>query len=91
MRQASPMGHQELPAVRGQDGLHSRLRNLHGPGQGPPLAPPWISRQCHPPPCGERSGHPQEPYVVQGSFLQLCRTLPHAEEQTGRTANPSTS
>ena len=29
--------------LRGNDGLHSRCRNLNGPGKGPPLAPPQIS------------------------------------------------
>ena len=37
-QQGGQMGHQELSAVRGQDGLHTRRRNLHRPGQGPPLA-----------------------------------------------------
>ena len=77
------MGHQELPAVRGQDGLHSRLRNLHGPGQGPPLAPPRISQQCCPPSRGELAGHQQEPHAVHGLLLQLCRAVPHAEERAG--------
>ena len=77
------MGHQELPAVRGQDGLHSRRRNLHGPGQGPPLAPPRISRQCCPPSRGELAGHQQEPHAVHGPLLQLSSALPHAEERAG--------
>ena len=42
-------GHQELLAVRGKDRLHARRRNLHQPGQGPPLALPWISGHCCPP------------------------------------------
>ena len=62
--QAGQMGHQELPAVRGQDGLHSRCRNLHGPRQGLPLAPPRISRQCCPLSRGELEGHQQEPHAV---------------------------
>ena len=66
-RQAGQMGHQELPAVQGQDRLHSHLRNLHQPGKGPPLAPHWISRQCFPPSHGELTGHQQE-------------QEPHAEE-----------
>ena len=69
-RQAGQMGHQELPAMRGQDRLHSRRRNLHGPGQGPPLAPPWISRQCCLPSRGELAGHQQEPHAVHGLLLQ---------------------
>ena len=77
------MEHQELPAVRGQDGLHSRCRKLHGPGQGHPLAPPWVSQQCCPPSRGELAGHQQEPHAVHGLVLQLRRTLPHAEERSG--------
>ena len=77
------MGHQELPAVRGQDLLHSRRRNLHGPGQGPPLAPPQISQQRCPPSRGELAGHQQEPHAVHGPLLQLRRALPHAEERAG--------
>ena len=77
------MGHQELPAVRGQNGLHSRHRNLHGPGQGPPLAPPRISRQCCSPSRVELTGHQQEPHAVHGPLLQLRRTLSPAEERTG--------
>ena len=77
------MGHQELPAVRGQDGLHSPLRNLHRPGQGPPLAPPRISRQCCPPSRGELASHQQEPHGVHRPLLQLRRALPPAEERTG--------
>ena len=83
MPQAGQMGHQELPAVRGQDGLHSRRRNLHGPVQGPPLAPPRFSRQCCPPSHGELAGHQQEPHAVHGPLLQLSRALPHAEERAG--------
>ena len=79
LRQAGQMGHQELPAVRGQDGLHSR----HGPGQGPSLAPPQISRQCCPLSRGELSGHQQEPHAVHGPLLQLCHTLPPAKERAG--------
>ena len=71
------MGYQELPAVRGQDRLHSQRRNLHGLGQGPPLAPPRISRQC----C--LAGHQQEPHAVHGPLLQLCRALSPAEERAG--------
>ena len=82
-RQAGQMGHQELPAVRGQDRLHSRRRNLHGPGQEQPLAPPRISRQCCPPSRGELAGHQQEPHAVHGPLLQLRRALPHAEERAG--------
>ena len=74
--------HQELSTVRGQDGLHSRCRNLHGPGQGPPLAPPRISWQCCPPSRGELAGHQQEPHAVHGPLLQLRRALPPAEERT---------
>ena len=70
------MGHQELPALRGQDGLHSRCRNLHGLGQGLPLVPPWISWQCCPPSHGELAGHQQEPHAVHGPLLQLRHTLP---------------
>ena len=77
------MGHQELPALRGQDGLHSRRRNLHGPGQGPPLTPPRISRQCCPLSPGELAGHQQEPHAVHGPLLQLRHALPHAEERAG--------
>ena len=77
------MGHQELPAVRGQDGLHFRRRKLHGPGQGPSLAPPRISRQCCPPSRLELAGHQQEPHAVHGPLLQLRRALPPAEERTG--------
>ena len=80
------MGHQEIPAVRGQDGLHSRRRNLQRLGQGPPLAAPWISRQCCPPSRGELTGHQQEPHAVHGPLLQLHRSLPPAEEQTGSPA-----
>ena len=76
------MGHQVLPAVRGQDRLHSRRRNLHGPGQGLPLAPPQISRQCCPMSRGEFAGHQQEPHAVHGPLLQLRRALPPAEERT---------
>ena len=79
-RQAGQMGHQELPAVRGQEGLHSRHRNLHMPGQGPPLAPPRISRQCCPPSRGQLAGHQQEPHAVHGPLLQLHHGLPPAEE-----------
>ena len=83
------MGHQELPAVRGQDGLHSRRRNLHGPGQGPPLAPPRISLQCCPPSRVELAGQQQEPHAVHGPLLQLRRALPPAKELTGnRHAKP---
>ena len=82
-RQACQMGHQEVPAVRGQEGLHSRLRNLHRPGQGPPLAPPRISRQCCPPSRGELAGHQQEPHAVHGPLLQLRGALPPAEERAG--------
>ena len=64
------MGHQELPAVRGQDGLHSRCRNLHGP-----LAPPQISRQCCPTSRGELASHQQEPHAVHGPLLQLRHAL----------------
>ena len=77
-RQASQMGHQELPAVR--DGIHPQRRNLHGPGQGPPLAPPRISRQCCLPSRGELAGHQQEPHAVHGPLLQLRCALPPAEE-----------
>ena len=63
--------------------LHSRRRNLHGPGQGPSLAPPRISRQCCPPSRGELAGHQQEPHAVHGPLLQLRRALPHAEERAG--------
>ena len=77
------MGHQELPTVRGQDGLHSRCRNLHGPIQGPPMAPPQISWQCCPLSRGELAGHQQEPHAVHGPLLQLRRALPPAEERTG--------
>ena len=83
MRQAGQVGHQELPAVRGQDGLLSRRRNLHGAGQGPPLAPPPISRQCCLPSRGELAGHPQELHAVHGPPLQLRHALPPAEERTG--------
>ena len=72
-RQAGQMGHQELAAVRGQDGLHPRCRNLHWPGQGPPLAPPRISRQCCLRSGGELAGHQQEPHAVHGPLLQLRR------------------
>ena len=82
-RLASQIWHQELPAVRGQDGLHPRRRNLHGPGQGPPLAPPWITRQCCPPSRGELAGHQQEPHAVHGPLLQLCCAHPPAEERAG--------
>ena len=53
------------------------------PGQGPPLAPPRISRQCCPPSRGELAGHQQEPHAVHGPLLQLSRALPHAEERAG--------
>ena len=69
--------------MRGQDRLHSRSRNLHGPGQVPPLAPPRISRQCCPPSPGELAGHQQEPHAVHGPLLQLRHALPPAEERTG--------
>ena len=82
-RQAGHMGHQELPAVRGKDRLHSRHRNLHRLGQGPPLAPPRIIRQCCQPSRGELTGHQQEPHAVHGPLLQLRRALPHAEERAG--------
>ena len=59
-----------------------RRRNLHGPGQGPPLAPPRIIRQCCPPSRGELAGHQQEPHAVHGPLLQLRRALPHAEEKS---------
>ena len=77
------MGHQELPALQGQDGLHSQCRNLHGPGQGPPLAPPRISRQCCPLSRGELAGHQQEPHAVHGPLLQLRRALPQAKKRAG--------
>ena len=41
-QKAGQMGHQELPAVQGQDRLHTRCRNLHQLGQGPPMAVPRI-------------------------------------------------
>ena len=75
-RQAGQMGHQELPAVRDQDGLHSRRRNLHRPSQGPPLAYPRISWQCCPPSHGGLTGHQQEPHAVHGPLLQLRHALP---------------
>ena len=65
-------GNQKLPAVRGQVRLHSRCRILHRPGQGLPLALPWINQQCYLTSCGELAGHQQEPHAVHGSFLQLC-------------------
>ena len=77
------MGHQQLPAVKGQGGLHSRHRNLHWPGQGLPLAPHQISRQCCTPSHGELAGRQQQPHAVHGPFLQLCRALLPADEQTG--------
>ena len=64
-------------------GLHSRRRNLHGPGQGPPLAPTRIGRQCCPLSRGELAGHQNEPHAVHGPLLQLPRALPHAEERAG--------
>ena len=58
--------------------------DLHGPGQGPPLAPPQISRQCCTPPRGLAvSGHHQEPHAVHGPLLQLRRALPPVEERAG--------
>ena len=65
--------------------LHTmpRRRNLHQPGQGPPLAPPQISWQCCPLSRGERARRQQEPHAVHGPFLQLCCALPPAEERTG--------
>ena len=66
-----------------EDGLHSRHRNLHRQVQGPPLAPPRISRQCCPSSCGKFAGHQQEPHAVHGPLLQLCCALTPAEERAG--------
>ena len=68
--------------MRVQDRLDSRSRNLQGPGQGPPLAPPQISRQCCPPSRGELACRQQEPHALHGPFLQLRLALPFAEERT---------
>ena len=64
-----------LSAVRGQDGLHSQRRNLHGKGQGLPLAPPRISRQCCLSSHGYLTGRQQEPHAVHGPFLELCHAM----------------
>ena len=53
-----------------------------GRGQGPPLAPPRISRQCCPPSYGELAGHQQEQHAVHGPRLQLRSALPLNEERT---------
>ena len=52
--------------------LLCEARNLHGPGQGPPLASPRISRQCCPPSRGELAGHQQEPHAVHITVAR-CR------------------
>ena len=79
-RQARQIWHQELSAMRGQDRQHHRPRNLHQPGKGPILAPPWVRRQCCTPSHGELAGHQQESLAVHLSFLQLYCSLPPDEE-----------
>ena len=81
MRQARPMGHQEL--LR-QDRLHTWCRNLQWPGQIPPLfllrlAGSVVHRLTG---CGELVGGQQEPHAVHGSFLQPRRALQPAAVRT---------